>query len=193
MRTTRRPATMVSMNDANGTFADRTLCAAFQRTAAARPDAVALRTEADGVAITWGEYARRVRRIAEGLHALGLRRGDTLALLLANRPEFHLFDAAALHLGAVPFSIYGTSAPEQVAFQVRDSGARIGITEAALRDRLDVGDDLQHVVVVDDPASLEALEERRSPGFDFEASWRAVTEEDLVTLIYTSLVRVMFV
>ena len=174
------------MDDTNGTLHEPTLCAAFQRTAAARPDAVALRTEGDGVSITWGEYARRVRRIAEGLHALGLRRGDTLALLLTNRPEFHLLDAAAFHLGAVPFSIYPTSAPEQVAFVVGDSGARIAITESALRGRLDAVHDLEHVVVIDAPGELEALEERRVPRFDYEATWRAVTEEDLLTLIYTS-------
>jgi long-chain acyl-CoA synthetase len=174
------------MDDTTGTLQEPTLCAAFQRTAAARPDAVALRTEGDGVSITWGEYARRVRRIAEGLHALGLRRGDTLALLLTNRPEFHLLDAAAFHLGAVPFSIYATSAPEQVAFIVRDSGARIAITETALRGRLDAVDDLEHVVVVDAPGELGALEERRAPAFDLEATWRAVTQEDLLTLIYTS-------
>ena len=174
------------MDETTATLDEPTLCAAFQRTADARPDAVALRTEGDGVSITWREYARRVRRIAEGLHALGLRRGDTLALLLTNRPEFHLLDAAAFHLGAVPFSIYATSAPEQVAFVVRDSGARIAISETALRGRLDDVDDLQHVVVIDAPGGLEPLEERRVPGFDFEATWRAVTEEDLLTLIYTS-------
>ena len=88
-----------------------TVCAAFQATAAANPDAVALRTKGGEIEITWGEYAERVRRIAGGLHELGLRRGDTMALMLTNRPEFHLLDAAAMHLGAVPFSIYNTSSP----------------------------------------------------------------------------------
>jgi acyl-CoA synthetase (AMP-forming)/AMP-acid ligase II len=110
---------------------EATLCAAFQRTAAMRPEAPALRTEGDQVPITWAGYAERVRAIAGGLHALGLRRGDTLALLLTNRPEFNLVDAAALHLGAIPFSIYTTCSPEQVAFQLRDAGARIAVTERA--------------------------------------------------------------
>ena len=164
-----------------------TLCAAFQRSAADRPDEPALRTAGDPAGMTWSEYADRVRGLAEGLTALGLRRGDTLALLLTNRAEFHLLDAAAMHLGAVPFSIYTTSSPEQIEFLLRDSGARIAVTEEALLDRLEeaLGREsrLDHLLMVE---GLEELERRRSPGFDFEATWRAVSADDLLTLIYTS-------
>ncbi len=53
-----------------------TTCARrFQRTVARDPDAVALRTPGDAVSLTWREYGERVRRIAAGLHALGVRRG----------------------------------------------------------------------------------------------------------------------
>src|SRR4051812_33424945 len=88
-----------------------TLCAAFQMTAAQRPDQVALRTIGNGVSITFGEYAERVRQLAGALHALGVRPGNPVGFMLTNRPEFHLLDAAAMHLGAVPFSIYNTSSP----------------------------------------------------------------------------------
>src|SRR5881398_1073975 len=77
-----------------------TLCEAFQTTAAALADQVALRTIGDGVSISFAEYAERVRRLAGGLHALGVRAGDTLGFMLTNRPEFHLIDTAAIHLGA---------------------------------------------------------------------------------------------
>jgi long-chain acyl-CoA synthetase len=93
-----------------------TLCRAFQLTAAEGADQVTLRTPGDAVAITYREYAERVRRIARGLAWLGVGRGDTVALMLVNRPEFNLVDTAALHLGAVPFSIYNTSAPEQIEY-----------------------------------------------------------------------------
>ena len=73
-----------------------TMCAAFQCTAAERSTQVALRTIGDGVSITFTEYAERVRRLAAGLHALGVRRGDPVGLLLTNCPEFHLVDTAAL-------------------------------------------------------------------------------------------------
>jgi long-subunit acyl-CoA synthetase (AMP-forming) len=86
-----------------------TMCEAFQITAAEHPEQVALRTIGGGTSITFAEYASRVRRLAAGLHALGVRGGDTVGLLLTNRPEFHLVDTAAMHLGARPFSIYNTS------------------------------------------------------------------------------------
>lgn len=89
-----------------------TLCEAFQITAAERPDQVALRSFGSGTAITFAEYAQRVRAIAAGLHALGVRRGDTVGIMLVNRPEFHVADMAAIHLGATPFSIYNTSSPK---------------------------------------------------------------------------------
>ena len=52
-------------------------------------------------------------RAAAGLAGLGLERGDELAIMLTNRPEFHWVDAAAMHLGATPFSVYNTSAPSR--------------------------------------------------------------------------------
>jgi long-chain acyl-CoA synthetase len=154
-----------------------TVCTAFQATAAAHPHAVALRTKGGEIEITWGEYAERVRRIAGGLHELGLRRGDTMALMLTNRPEFHLLDAAAMHLGAVPFSIYNTSSSEQAEFLLRDSGARIGVVEPSFRDRMST----EHVIEVDLLDELEG-----DPDFDFDAAWQAVEPDDLLTLIYTS-------
>lgn len=82
-----------------------TFCDAFQATAARYPDAVALRTADGSTEITWAEYATRVRRIAARLAALGVGRGDTVGILMANRPEFNLAGTAAFHLGATPFSI----------------------------------------------------------------------------------------
>jgi acyl-CoA synthetase (AMP-forming)/AMP-acid ligase II len=106
-----------------------TLCHAFQATAAERPDDIALRNPGDQVAFTWREYAERVEAIAGGLARLGVERGDSVALMLLNRPEFHLVDTAVLHLGATPFSVYNTSTPEQVAHQFRNSGCKVVVTE----------------------------------------------------------------
>src|SRR5690349_3264279 len=113
-----------------------TLCSAFQRTAAARPDAVALRTAGGAVEITWREYAERVRALAAGLAALGVGRGDTVGLMLTNRPEFAVCDSAALHLGATPFSVYNTSAPEQIAHVFGNAENRLVIAERQFHDRL---------------------------------------------------------
>ncbi|HZI38055.1 MAG TPA: AMP-binding protein, partial [Acidimicrobiia bacterium] len=58
------------------------LCEAFQRSAVINPDRVALRTTGGAVEITWREYAGRVRSIAAGLAALGVERGQTVALMM---------------------------------------------------------------------------------------------------------------
>ena len=100
------------------------------------PDRVAIRTKDDEVSLTWGELRdarRRARRRPARRWACA--RGDTVALMLGNRPEFHLADLAAMTLGATPFSIYLTSAPEQIAYVVGDAGARVAIVEAAVRRR----------------------------------------------------------
>jgi long-chain acyl-CoA synthetase len=158
-----------------------TLAEAFQQTAALRPDAVALRSPGGATEITWAEYADRVERIAGGLASLGIGRGDTVAIMLLNRPEFHLVDSAALHLGATPFSVYNTSAREQVAYLFENAGNRVVFTQ---REFLPVVEDLvEHVILVDE---LEAFEDRTPSGFHFEEHWRAVEPSDILTLIYTS-------
>jgi long-subunit acyl-CoA synthetase (AMP-forming) len=104
---------------------ESTMCGAFQVTASENPDRVAIRTKGDEFSITWREYAERVERLAAGLAGLGLGRGETIGLMLANRPEFHLVDSAAMHLGATPFSIYNTYTADQIAYLVSDAKNKI--------------------------------------------------------------------
>jgi long-chain acyl-CoA synthetase len=173
----------------------RTVCEAFQITAEAVADQVALRTKDDEVSLTWADYADHVRKVAAGLASLGVKRGDTVAIMLTNRPEFHYVDAGAMHAGATPFSIYNTYTAEQIEYLVGDAGNTVAITEQAFLDRIlaakDADNALEHVIVVDGDApegtlSLEELESRGEDDFDFEATWKAVEPDDILTLIYTS-------
>ena len=127
-----------------------TVAQAFQATAAAHAERVALRTKGDEFSITWREYADRVRDTAGGLAALGLERGQAMGLLLTNRPEFHWFDAAALHLGATPFSLYNTYTREQIEYQLTDARARILVTEQAFAERVEGLQGIEHLIVVED-------------------------------------------
>ena len=168
-----------------------TMAEAFQATAQAHPQRVALRTKDDEFSVTWGEYADKVRSLSAGLAALGLERGGALGIMLTNRPEFHFFDSAALHLGATPFSVYNTYTGDQIAYQVKDAGARIVVTEKAFLDRVQGAEGIEHLIVVDADDLDEALtiadvEAEGDPEFDFEAAWRAVEPDDTLTLIYTS-------
>jgi long-chain acyl-CoA synthetase len=162
-----------------------TVAEAFQLTAAAHPDRVALRLKGDEFAISWREYAEKVRRVAAGLAGLGLERGQTIALMLTNRPDFHVFDAAALHLGATPFSVYNTYAADQIQYQLKDAEARILVTEKAFLERVSELEGLDHLIVVDDEDGID-VEAHGEEGFDFEGAWRAVEPADVLTLIYTS-------
>jgi long-subunit acyl-CoA synthetase (AMP-forming) len=155
-----------------------TLGEALRRTAAAHPHIVAVRTLDDSVSLTWADVRERVDALARGLAGLGLRHGDTLALLMGNRPEFHVCDLAAVTLGATPFSIYQTASPEQIRYVVEDAGARVAIVEQAylpalLEARRELPA-LEHVIVVDGdaPDGLLALAdvEGSNPDFDVDAA-----------------------
>jgi long-subunit acyl-CoA synthetase (AMP-forming) len=172
-----------------------TLTAAFQQTAAAHPHNIALRSADGSVRLTWRQYADRVRRLATGFAALGVRHGDTVAIMMANRPEFHLVDTAALHAGATPFSVYNTLAPEQIAHLFANAGNRIVVCEAQFVDRIraaaQAGETrVAHIVCVEpdvpDTIPLSQLERDEAEGFDFARSWQAVSPTDVLTIIYTS-------
>jgi long-subunit acyl-CoA synthetase (AMP-forming) len=167
--------------------APRTLCEAFGRVAALSPDAVALRTPGDTTVLTWADYRRRVDRIAAVLHDLGVRPGDTVAMMLVNRPEFHLVDTAALHLGATPFSIYNSNSPEQIEYLFTNAGNKVVVTEPQFVARLHAAGAAGVVSVEDcpDALSLAALE-ASAPAIDVAALAEAVEPDDVATLIYTS-------
>ena len=172
--------------------APRTVCEAFQATAATDPSAVALRTPGDKVSITWREYADRVRKAAAGFAAYGVKRGDTVAIMLTNRPEFAIVDAGAMHLGAIAFSIYNTSSPEQIEYLFGNAENKVVVTETALLPViLASGVELEHVICIDGKpegatSTLAELEAAGDPDFDFDGAWKAVTPDDILTLIYTS-------
>jgi long-chain acyl-CoA synthetase len=155
-------------------------------------DDVAIRTADDSVTLTWNDVKDRSRAIAGGLAGLGVSKGDTVALLLSNRPEFIPVDLAAVSLGAVPFSIYPTLTPDQIQYVVSDAGARVAIVETALLDGLMAAKqrlpELEHVIVVGGEAGTASLAELEAadPDFDPTPIVAALEPDDLLTLIYTS-------
>jgi long-chain acyl-CoA synthetase len=173
-----------------------TIAEAFRITSSQRAGEVAVRTKDDEISWTWGELRERVDALAGGLHELGLRKGDTIALMLGNRPEFHLADLATMMVGATPFSIYMTYAPNQIEYVVSDAGARILITEqqflANVLEARKTLPDLEHVIVIDGDAPegtlplADVAARGARAGFDVEASIAAMKPDDVLTLIYTS-------
>jgi long-chain acyl-CoA synthetase len=171
-----------------------TIAEAFRITAREHADEVAVRTKDDAVRLTWAELRDRVDALAGGLSRLGVRRGDTVALMLSNRPEFSVCDLAAMMCGAASFSIYQTYTPDQIAYVVGDAEARVVICEQAFLPQVLAAREqlpgVEHVVVIDGEAPSGTLAladvEGSGEGFDVEASVAAIEPEDTLTLIYTS-------
>ncbi|MEU8461121.1 AMP-dependent synthetase/ligase [Streptomyces sp. NPDC029003] len=150
--------------------------------------------------LTWSEVRHQVAVLAAGYAALGVERGEHVLLMMGNRPEHWLSDLALVHLGAVPVTVYGTSAPEQVAHIARHSRARLAVVEGARElPRWEPllaapGIPLEALVVAEAAAagahhtyaSVYASGARRRRGEDFEKGWRESRPEDPLTVVYTS-------
>jgi long-subunit acyl-CoA synthetase (AMP-forming) len=171
-----------------------TVTEALRRTAANNPDMVAVRLPDDSVSLTWSELLARVDAVAGGLAKLGVGRGDTVAIMLGNRPEFHVVDLASAMLGATPFSVYTTYPAAEIRYLINDAGSKVAIVEQAflgvmLEARKELPQ-LEHLIVVDGDApegttSLAAVE-GSNPDFDAAAAATPITADDVLTLIYTS-------
>ncbi|WP_108667629.1 AMP-dependent synthetase/ligase [Euzebya rosea] len=167
--------------------------------AAEQPDDVALRWK-DGDAWhewTWAQVLDQASRIAGTYRSWGIEPGDSVALFLRNRPEFHVADLGGLLCRAKTVSIYNSSAPEQVEYLLGHMEAKavicddVEFLERVLKVRGQLPD-LEHVVVVDDPEGLRPDDVLSFSSLldgdpvDVESAVAASQPDDLVTLIYTS-------
>jgi long-chain acyl-CoA synthetase len=172
-----------------------TMAEAFRLTVEDHAGEVAFRTKEDEVSLTWAQAQERVDALAGGLAKLGVRKGDTVALMFSNRPEFHVADLAVMTLGATPFSLYATLSPEQIQYVMQDAGAKVALIEQGHFAQVDgarkLGLDQLETIVVLEGAQGEGTVgwedvEGADPDFDPEPHWRALESDDLLTLIYTS-------
>jgi long-chain acyl-CoA synthetase len=167
-----------------------------------KADALAFKADGAWNHISGSEAVKRVKRLAAGLAALGVKKGDRLAIISENRPEWSLVDLAILCLGAVNVPIYTTQAVEQVRFILENSGARMLFVsgkkiwrhaENAIRsvERLEKlvffdADDLpegeSRAVTL---SSIEKAADNASAE-PVERSLEEIKPDDLATIIYTS-------
>jgi long-chain acyl-CoA synthetase len=169
------------------------------------PHAVAMRKKDLGIwkQYRWDAYAERTAAAGLGLRALGVERGDRVAVHSLNRPAWLLADLGAQGIGAVTVGIYPTSPAAEVAYLLDHSGAKVLVAEdeeqvdkaLAVRDRLA---DLQHIVVVDprgvdmdDPllmtfAELEKLGQEQGGLADFADAVAQLDPRDPAIIVYTS-------
>ncbi|MDP4672589.1 MAG: long-chain fatty acid--CoA ligase [Solirubrobacteraceae bacterium] len=173
-----------------------TLAAAFRITAAENSNETWVKNRDGSVLITWGEGLARADRIAGGLRALGIAKGDTVALMLVNRPEFHIVDFGVTIAGGTPFSVYQTYTADQIDYLLKDSESKLIVTEPTYLETVQAAcaalDSPPQIVLVDGPPSgvegtisLAEVEEM-DPDFDGAAATEEIGPDDVLTLIYTS-------
>ncbi len=149
--------------------------------------------------LSTAEFFARTAGLAVGLERLGVGRGDRVMLLTDNRPEWHMVDLAAMDIGAADVPVYATLTPEQIAYQVKDSGAMVAVAESAeqMAKFLEIRNecpDLKHLIQIEGPcaAGIVPLDEVIDSGRSGEAEdlfWQRaddIGEDDVLTLIYTS-------
>jgi long-chain acyl-CoA synthetase len=169
-----------------------------------RPDKVALRYKSGGDwrDITWRGYGDAVKKAAKSLLSLGFEHSDKIALLSGNRPEWQIADVAAMSIGGAAAAIYTTNSPEQVAYIIGHSEAKIAFVdvtdqlEKILKMRSELPK-LEKVVVFEgyegdaDKDFVMAWDDFLLLGKDvddsrYEEGLRSVKPEDLATFVYTS-------
>ncbi|HET9223064.1 MAG TPA: AMP-binding protein [Roseiflexaceae bacterium] len=115
-------------------------------------DQVALREKEFGLwqSVSWRQFAQHVRDFALGLHALGLRRGDKVAIIGDNRPEWLYAELATQALGGVSVGIYPDSAAEEVRYILQQGDARVIVAEdqEQVDKILEIWDDLRGILKV---------------------------------------------
>lgn len=182
-----------------------TLNALFFRAARTydKPDAMLVRVDGKWQPISHATIVERVRRIALGLTALGIARGDRVAILSENRPEWALADYACLTAGFADVPIYATLPAEQLPYLLQDSGAvAVFVSTSVQAEKVKSiraqAPALRHVIAFDESArhaadlTLRDLEARGASvdtvdrAAEYERTAHAVAPGDLATIIYTS-------
>jgi long-chain acyl-CoA synthetase len=152
--------------------------------------------------ISSSDLHRNVAGTVRALKELGIRKGDRVAILSENRPEWSTADFAILLLGAVTVPVYSTLTPEQTAYTLRDSGASVAFVSTQLQLRkiqtILSQTAVQRVVVMDNiqiPSDIAATSVLMSQFMTHgpstldaptESFARSIQPDDLATIIYTS-------
>jgi long-chain acyl-CoA synthetase len=149
------------------------------------------------IPISSAELYRDVAGVARALQEWGIGKGDRVAILSENRPEWTIADFAVLSLGAVTVPIYSTQTAEQSSFILNDSGARLIFVsrQTQLEKVLTIQPHtpVERIVVMDAVETAHATHMQRlmlqgpeNSAPEFEARVRSIQPDDLATIIYTS-------
>ncbi len=180
-----------------------TLNRMFQESVRKYASMPALSSKAGGEykSVTYSEMGAKVRTLASGLVDLGVQKGDRIALISENRPEWAVADMAIAHVGAINVAAFPTLPPGQVGYIVGDSGSKLILVSdkkqlAKALEVKKVQPDLRIITMdcpadaVNDVITLDDVMRRgeASPlnDTDYEDLWRSVQPDDWASIIYTS-------
>jgi len=168
-------------------------------------DALAYKLDDVWTYLNGNDVIARVKRIAMGLAAMGVKAGDRIAIISENRPEWSFVDLAILSLRAVNVPIYTTQAVEQIRYILENSGAKMLFVSGKklwkhAENAIQSVEQLEKLVFFDTEGMPEGnsraitLSDVESKGeafakIDADAVERALAEietTDLATIIYTS-------
>ncbi len=149
---------------------------------------------------TFSEVGETVRDLSLGLVALGIEKGDKVAILANTRVEWTYFDFAVLSAGATVVPIYQSNSPEECQYILENSDSRAVVVEDSdqLAKVLEVKDQcpkLEFIIIMtgDGDSNVLSMTDLAAKGreaglgeSDWEARWSAVTTDDICTFIYTS-------
>src|SRR5579863_4402354 len=147
--------------------------------------------------ITSRQYYGYVTSIARALKQWGIRRGDRVAILSENRPEWMIADFACVCSGIADVPIYSTLTAEQTAYLLRHSGARVVFLSSLEQLRkvqsIQSQTSVEKIVIMDDVAEINVIpmwtildQASTEADTEFDAQAHQVQPDELATLIYTS-------
>ncbi len=158
---------------------------------------------------TWAEQLEEIRALALGLRALGLRHGDKVAVIGANRPRLYWTFTAAQSIGAIPVPVYADAVAEEMAYVLDHAETRFAVVQdqeqvdkiVSMLDRIP----LLEEVIYDEPRGLGDYDDSRLHAFaavqargrelldaepDLAARWeedvRNASGDDVAVILYTS-------
>lgn len=164
-----------------------------------RPDALGGKKGSEWYTFSTEEYARNSRRFALGLLALGVERGDKVATVTNNRPEWNIADMGLAMVGAIHVPIYPTIGEDEYNYILKHSESRFLIVgDAKLYDKLkpvvDRIPSLKEIYAFEEVEGCRHYEEIMEAGdrnclaleTRLDAAMASVQPADLATIIYTS-------
>ena len=145
----------------------------------------------------YDQVAAEVQALSLGFKALGIQRGDKVAIIGNTRPEWTLFDFAAMSAGATVVPIYQTNSPSECQYVLEHSESRTVVVENGdqLAKILEVRDSLPAleniVIMIGEAEQAIAMDELKKMGEsgtaeEYKASYESVEPDDLCKIVYTS-------